>query len=82
MSNALSPGTQRIIGELVALLEEKEQEIEKLRRKNDNRKKLSQKEAGLIRAMYETGNFSQRDLADSFDVNPSTVKRILDGTYY
>ena len=82
MSNTLSPETQRIIGELVALLEEKDREIEKLRRKNDNRKKLSQKEAGLIRSMYATGNFSQRDLADSFDVNPSTVKRILDGTYY
>lgn len=82
MSNTLSLETQRIIGELVALLEEKDREIEKLRRKNDNRKKLSQREAGRIRLMYETGIFSQRDLADSFDVNPSTIKRILDGTYY
>lgn len=82
MSIALSEGAQKIIGELAAILEEKERTISQLKAKGDNRKKLSPIEARRIRSMHSTGNYSQRELADSFDVNPVTVSRIIRGSYY
>ena len=82
MSSALSPGAQRIIGELVALLKEKEQEIEELQRKNDNRKVLSKSDVKRIRAWYRKGVFTQAELAVKFEVNPSTISRIVRGIYH
>lgn len=47
-----------------------------------NQKKLTADDAERIRGMYATGNYSLADLADEFNVNRTTVKRIVDGVYW
>lgn len=49
---------------------------------NDNRKKLAFDDVRRIRTEYRTGRFSQRELADWYNVNPATVSRIVRGQYH
>lgn len=46
-----------------------------------NRRKLTDREVKDIRAAWE-GGVSQRDIADSYEVNPATVSRIVQGFYH
>lgn len=52
-----------------------------LRRKLDNRKKLSKRDVTILRDMYSSG-YSQTAVADVFDVNPATVSRIVRNEYH
>lgn len=57
-------------------------EIDRLRKGHSNQKKLSPREAKRMREKYQTGKFTQAQLADMFDVNAATVSRIVRGIYY
>ena len=56
-------------------------EVARLSRRPDNRKKLTPKEVKMIRDMHRAG-FSQRDLADQFDVSQPTISRLVRGIYW
>src|SRR5690606_41381778 len=68
--------------ELEAEVVELRPEIDPLRKGRNNQKKLSPREAKRIREKYQTGQFTQAQLADMFDVNDATVSRIVRGIYY
>jgi DNA-binding NarL/FixJ family response regulator len=66
------------------VLEENErlrQENSRLKSKSTNRKKLSQREVNSIRELHRNG-WSQKAIADSYDINPATVSRIVRGIYH
>jgi DNA invertase Pin-like site-specific DNA recombinase len=46
-----------------------------------NRKKLSPNDARHIRELHSSG-FKQSEIARAYDVNPTTVSRIVRGVYY
>ncbi|RYH53153.1 MAG: helix-turn-helix domain-containing protein [Alcaligenaceae bacterium] len=50
--------------------------------KADNRKKLTAVEVAEIRRMYRNTGFSQREIADIYDVNPATISRTVRGIYH
>lgn len=60
-------------------LRERVEELEALR--FNNRPKLGQGEVSRIHEMRRAG-YKIREIADSFDVNKSTVSRILRGEYH
>ncbi|QIS16443.1 hypothetical protein [Nocardia arthritidis] len=62
-------------------ISELERENTELRRKTDNRKKLSAREVELIRRLGGQG-YPHRMLAESFDVNKATISRTINGTYH
>lgn len=74
-----------LVKELDSLLKERDQlmsEIERLKAQRlDNRKKLSESEVRDIRAAHRSG-MSQRSLATAYDVNPTTINRIVRGIYH
>ncbi|HVV11617.1 hypothetical protein [Amycolatopsis sp.] len=47
-----------------------------------NQKRLTQREAGRIRELHATGEWTQKALAEAFDINPATVSRIVRGIYW
>ena len=47
----------------------------------DNRPKLTKAEVENIRALRRSG-YSQREIAEIYDINPATVSRIVRGQYY
>lgn len=47
----------------------------------DNKRKLSAREVQDIRAAHR-GGMSQKDLADSYEVNPATISRTVRGLYH
>jgi DNA-binding transcriptional regulator YiaG len=47
----------------------------------DNKRKLSAREVRDIRAAHRNG-MSQKDLADSYEVNPATISRTVRGLYH
>ena len=49
--------------------------------KPNNRKKLTNREVADIRENHRLG-FTQRDLADIYDVNPATISRIVRKVYH
>lgn len=49
--------------------------------KPNNRKKLTKRDALLIRQMKRSGE-KQAALAVTFDVNPATISRIVRGIYF
>ncbi|MGW0245104.1 hypothetical protein ACWDYH_00540 [Nocardia goodfellowii] len=59
-----------------------EAELSELRRKTDNRKKLTPRDVGLIRRLGRTSGCTHQELADSFEVNRATISRILNGVYH
>lgn len=56
-------------------------ELAEYRRRSDNRKKLTAKEAATIRDMVRSG-YSQRAVAAIYDVAPATVSRLVRGIYW
>jgi len=46
-----------------------------------NRKVLTRRDVQRIRALHR-GGWRNKDLAEAFDVNKSTITRILNGTYW
>lgn len=78
----LSEKTITILGDLKAHIEKLEAENARLRKANDNRKVLSKSDAKRIRAWYRKGVFTQAELAEKFEVNPSTISRIVRGIYH
>jgi|HigsolmetaAR201D_1030396.scaffolds.fasta_scaffold177436_1 helix-turn-helix, Psq domain. len=85
---ALSP-MAKLVGELMGRLEELQQyvvfledRVEQLENKTDNRKKLRPFEVRQIRALWKTGQVTQAELADQYNVNPATISRIVRGIYY
>lgn len=46
-----------------------------------NRKKLTKQEVHTIRELSRSG-LSNREIADTFDINPATVSRIVRGLYH
>lgn len=48
----------------------------------DNKPKLTRREVDQMRQMKRNTNLSSRALASVFDVNPSTVTRIISGQYH
>ena len=57
-------------------------ENDALKAKTDNRKKLTKKEAAEIRRLYRTTGYSQRELADVYDVHRATIGRIISRVYH
>ncbi|AHY27110.1 HTH DNA binding domain protein [Mycobacterium phage Phantastic] len=89
---AETPTLLRVLDEIEDILAENEDlrhEVEKLRAQSlhakgagrPNRKKLSAEEAKYIREMARSG-ISQAEIAWSFDVNRSTISRIVRGIYH
>lgn len=68
--------------ELESEVVELRREVDRLRKRHNNQKKLSPREAERMREKYRTGKFTQAQLADMFDVNDATVSRIVRGIYY
>ena len=81
----IAPSIARIAHELDALLREREElyeELERLRQRiHNNRPKLGTKEVANIRDMRR-GGYTVREIAEVYDVNKSTVSRILRGEYH
>lgn len=53
-----------------------------MRAVNDNRKKLSKQEVRGIRRDWDTGFFTQSELAADYGINRATVSRIVRGIYH
>lgn len=68
--------------ELESEVVELRREVDRLRKGRSNQKKLSAREAERMRERYRSGEFTQAQLADMFDVNDATVSRIVRGIYY
>jgi uncharacterized coiled-coil DUF342 family protein len=79
----LSATIASFIRELDALLKERDELLEELKelRDWDNRPKLTERDVADIRQAYR-GGMRQRDLADNYGVNPSTISRIVRGIYH
>lgn len=59
-----------------------EAENRELRRKLENRPKLSAAEATVIRRLARNAKATHQELADAFGVNRSTITRIINRFYY
>lgn len=61
-----------------------ENEVKDLRRKTDNRKKLTGREVDMIKRLWDDGNGvrTQAELAEIFNVNPATISRTVRGIYH
>jgi DNA-binding transcriptional regulator YiaG len=91
MSDSLSTPTAlvRALGEAQYKLREisehasaLEVEVQVLRAKTNNRRKLRPFEVRQLRTMAASGNVTQRQLAEYFQINTGTVSRIVNGVYY
>ena len=49
---------------------------------NDNRKKLSRQEVRALRRDWDTGYFTQAEIAADYGINRATVSRIVRGIYH
>jgi hypothetical protein len=49
---------------------------------NDNHRKLTIYDVVRIREEYSQGSWSQRQIAELYDVNPATVSRTVRGIYH
>lgn len=74
-----------VIQELDEILAERDRlqrRVEELEAQRfNNRHKLGQGEVGRIREMRRAG-YKVREIAESFDINKTTVSRILRGQYH
>lgn len=82
----MSESLDQLIGDLEQKLRTVVEENQHLRhqlreRRAENRKKLSAEDAELIRDMHRVG-WTVTQLAYVFDVNKSTISRIVRGMYY
>lgn len=75
----------QVMSEIMDLYEERRELREQLAavaaQRLDNRPKLGKGEVSQIREMRRAG-VKLADIADSFDVNKSTVSRIVKGVYH
>lgn len=76
--NDLAKSFEAVQAQIRALIEENQE----LRRKTNNRKKLAPSDVRRIRSLYADSGWTQRELAEAFDVNPATVSRIVRGIYH
>ena len=84
MTEPLRITPQAIAAAIEALMDENDRlkrEIEQLKETRNNQKKLTDREVSDIRAIKRSG-LSNRDIADIYDLNPSTVSRIVRGHYH
>ena len=84
MTEPLRITPQAIAAAIEALMDENDRlkrEIEQLKETRNNQKKLTDREVSSIRAIKRSG-LSNRDIADIYDLNPSTVSRIVRGIYH
>lgn len=74
----------KLIQEIDALVKERDMLREQLAHHlvPDNLKKLSEREVKEIRNLARVSHMTQREIAESYDVNPSTVSRIVRGMYW
>lgn len=76
----------KLIQELDALIKERDELAKQVavyqEIRDDNRKKLSDREVKEIRNLARVSHMTQREIADVYDVNPATVSRIVRGIYY
>lgn len=79
---AMAPLNTMSLDEIKEYVEALEQEITVLRKKTDNRKKLDPRDAERIRALADSGRWTQVELAEAFNVNDATISRIVRGVYY
>lgn len=79
---ALAPVKDMTVSELIEYIEKLEKENRELRRKTDNRRKLDERDAARIRRLHASGNWTQADIAEMFNVNDGTISRIVRGIYY
>lgn len=49
---------------------------------NDNRKKLRPSDVRSLRRDWDSGSFTQTELASDYQVNRATVSRIVRGIYH
>jgi DNA-directed RNA polymerase specialized sigma54-like protein len=83
------PTIAAVLYELDQLIDENEslkiriQELESNKASThwDNLKKLNKREVKEIKSLHRVGE-SQRAIADIYDVNPSTISRIVRGQYW
>lgn len=79
---AIAPLDDMTMSEIRQYVEKLEDDNRILRRKTRNGRKLDYSDVRRLREMHQSGVYTQRELAESFDLNPATVSRILAGTYY
>ena len=79
----LKPDLADFAKALTAVLEENERLIKELEQKPvmDNRPKLTEADVKTIRGL-KRGGMSVREIADIYDVNKSTISRIVRGEYH
>lgn len=77
------PDLQDVATALIALLEENDRLIKELGQTKavDNRPKLTEIDVKYIRQLRRDG-LKIREIADIYDVNKSTISRILRGVYH
>lgn len=78
------PTFVKLVKEIDALVKERDELRQQVARfeEPDNIKKLSEREATEIRNLARVSHMTQREIAESYDVNPSTVSRIVRGMYW
>lgn len=79
---SIAPLSEMTLGEIHEYVEKLETENRDLRKKTDNTKKFTKPEVTRMRALYDGGNWTQRELAEAFDANPATVSRIVRRVYH
>lgn len=79
-----TPTLTKVLREIDGLVSENKRlraENERLKQNRPNKPKLTQSDVKHIREMVRSG-YSRRDVASAYDVNPSTVSRIVRGEYH
>ena len=79
-----TPVLTALVGEILGIVKERNTlrgEIHRPKNSQPNRKRLTKPEVEAIREMKRRGE-SNRGIADVFDINPTTVSRIVRGQYH
>lgn len=79
---SLAPLETMTFGEIVEYVEKLEADNRVLQAKTDNHKKLLPQEVRRIRQLWESKNWTQKELSEAFMVNPGTISRIVRGEYH
>jgi DNA-directed RNA polymerase specialized sigma subunit len=81
-----TPHLDALIAEINALVSERNElqmRLDDIEQAEDsNKKKLSDREVKEIRNLNKASHLTQREIADIYDINPSTVSRIVRGMYW
>jgi DNA-binding MarR family transcriptional regulator len=78
------PTFVQLVKEIDALIRERDELKQRLETVDGptNQKKLTTREVTQIRDLWRSTANTQRDIAEIYDVNPSTVSRIIRGQYW